>query len=191
MQFFMDGGKGICASGWLGLMAATCRGEQEGREAQWPQTATASAGNVGPKQGPTGQPPERPPGSAPLQSVVCAVTEVPPPAPPGGSLGSKLSPRIRTGAGPSRRSYVLPSGPRAVSERLSYNPVFIQRPLFCCFPGKGAAQGRESDRTRRSSEQTADVAPAAGTLGTHEGQGPVADRLLPAPAGVTRHLKAS
>lgn len=27
MQFFMDGGRGICASGWFGLMAATCRAE--------------------------------------------------------------------------------------------------------------------------------------------------------------------
>lgn len=28
MQFFMEGGRGIWARGWLGLMAATCR-EQE------------------------------------------------------------------------------------------------------------------------------------------------------------------
>lgn len=30
MQFFMDGGRGIWARGWLGLMAATCR-DREGR----------------------------------------------------------------------------------------------------------------------------------------------------------------
>lgn len=30
MQFFMDGGRGIWARGWLGLMAATCR-EHKGR----------------------------------------------------------------------------------------------------------------------------------------------------------------
>lgn len=28
MQFFMEGGRGICARGWLGLMAATCVTEQ-------------------------------------------------------------------------------------------------------------------------------------------------------------------
>lgn len=118
MQFFMDGGRGICASGWLGLMAATCRGGQEGRERlsghrrlQHPLEAWARSKDR------RGSPREAAGACPRAVRGLTLVTKAPPAAPPSASLGRKFSPRTCTGAGPSQRSYVLPFGPRTVSER--------------------------------------------------------------------------